>query len=125
MTCSNCSIGIEKYLNKINGINKVTVQLLQGEMDVDFEDDLINTQTIIQLVNKLGYKAYLSGEKNKQAKSQTVKLKRRFLISLVFLLPLLYFSMGEMLSLPVFEYKINVSIHWLFHYDIFRLISFH
>ncbi len=110
MTCTNCSSGIERCLAKTDGINSVSVSLIAGEMDVDFDREKISPQTIIALVEKLGYKACVYGTETGKIKSQSEVLKFRFIISLIFLIPLLYFSMGEALSLPVPTYEVDLCL---------------
>ncbi len=114
MTCSNCSMGIERNLSKIEGVNSVSVAFLEGIMHVDFDQTKISSQTIIAIVEKLGYRACIYGSETIKLKSQAQILKERFIVSLIFLLPLLYFAMGGMLSLPVFSYHVNVCIQAVF-----------
>ncbi len=108
MTCSACSAGIEKAVKKLNGVASVSVSLMGKSMDVTFDESVTSDAAIIGAVEKLGYTA---GEYGKAQEDDAVKkLKKRFLISLVFLLPLMYFAMGGMIGLPVPEHKINFII---------------
>ena len=101
MTCSACSAGIERTLNKTEGVCSAEVSLMGESMVVDYDESKISREKIIESVKELGYGASLFDESAwKKQKPATDSLKRRFLISLVFLLPLLYFSMGGMIGLP-------------------------
>ena len=101
MTCSACSAGIERTLNKTEGVRSAEVSLMGESMVVDYDESRISREKIIESVKELGYGASLFDESAwKKQKPATDSLKRRFLISLVFLLPLLYFSMGGMIGLP-------------------------
>lgn len=101
MTCSACSAGIERTLNKTEGVRSAEVSLMGESMVVDYDESRISREKIIESVKELGYGASLFDESVwKKQKPATDSLKRRFLISLVFLLPLLYFSMGGMIGLP-------------------------
>ena len=55
MTCSACSSGIERNLSKLNGIKYVNVSLIEKSMTIEFNPEIIKEQTIIEVVEKLGY----------------------------------------------------------------------
>lgn len=114
MTCSACSAGIEKYVGKLEGVISVTVSLLDKTMLVEYDEQLLVKEKIISVVEKLGYSAQLYGTKEQNKFSDALILKRRFLVSLILLLPLLYFSMGVMFGAPAFDKKINFAIQWFF-----------
>lgn len=111
MTCSACSAGIERTLNKQSGIISCEVSLMSESMQVDYDPEKITREEIIHHVLDLGYGVSLYDEKaTKVASSQADKLKKRFLISLLFLLPLMYFSMGGMIGLPVPSFGVNAIV---------------
>ncbi|MBQ3596883.1 MAG: cadmium-translocating P-type ATPase [Clostridia bacterium] len=107
MTCTACSSGIEKAVGLLNGINSVSVSLMDKSMTVDFNEQIVSIEVIISTVQKLGYDAMQTLTKKDD---YAEKLKKRFFISLLILIPLMYFSMGAMLSLPVPPTKINLPI---------------
>ncbi len=101
MTCSACSSGIERSVGRLNGVQKVEVSLMGECMVVEYDEETLTQSTIIQTVLDLGYGATLFDENVlKEKKPQPDKLKKRFLLSLLFLIPLMYFSMGGMIHLP-------------------------
>ena len=111
MTCSACSAGIERTLNKLSGVNKAEVYLMSESMSVEYDESLISREEIIAAVISLGYGASIYDEKAAALKKpQTDTLKKRFLISLIFLLPLMYFSMGGMIGLPMPSEIINYTV---------------
>lgn len=112
MTCVNCSSGIERNISRLDGVRSVTVSLLAGEMTVDFDENVVSVEKINATVNKLGYKSCVAGSETPKPKSHADLLKLRFLISLIFLVPLLYFSMGGMVGAPVFGYNVNLVIQF-------------
>ena len=57
MTCSACSAHVEKAVNKLDGVNKVSVSLLTNSMTVDFDGKTTSVQAIIAAVEKSGYGA--------------------------------------------------------------------
>lgn len=112
MTCSNCSSGIERNIKKLDGVKSVSVSLMEKIMTVDFDEQIITPEKIIAVVEKLGYTASVYGAKIIDKFSDAKKLKLRFFVSLFILLPLMYFCMGQMLSLPVPDKKINYALQF-------------
>ena len=113
MTCTACSSGIERNLSKLNGVINAEVSLMLKELNVEYDENLINEQTIIAVVEKLGY-TVLTGEKKQDKYVEAKKLKRRFFISLVLLLPLMYFSMGVMFGAPSLGKTVDLILQWIF-----------
>ena len=112
MSCANCALGIEKGISKLNGVTEVTVSLMGKSMTVTFDETILTCEDIIRTVNGLGYRAedYKDSVVNKD---DTTKLKKRFILSLVILIPLLYFSMGKMFNFPLPTNTVNFSIQAL------------
>ena len=114
MSCSACSAGIERTLQKINGIIHVEVSLMGECMQVEYDEQVVSHDAIIQVVSDLGYGIKLFEENPlKKEQPQPQKLKKRFLISLIFLLPLMYLSMGGMIGLPQPKVIISVTLQML------------
>ncbi len=122
MSCSACSSHVEKSVNRLDGVTKVSVNLLTNSMQVEFEEKITDAGTIIKAVEDAGYGANVKQEhgtsgaaKEKNAKKQTAKedsvlaMKKRLIFSIVFWIPLMYVSMGHMIyealgiAGPVFE----------------------
>ena len=120
MTCSACSSRVEKCVTKLKGVQKVSVNLLTNSMQVEYDDNILSTQIIIDAVMKAGYGASLQeiGQKNGQntaafsgkeitqsgsypIKLQIKNMKMRLAVSFIFLIPLMYVSMGHMVGLPL------------------------
>ena len=114
MSCSNCALGIEKAVGRLNGVSSVRVALMDKSMTVSYDEGAVSEEQIISTVIKLGYtaKPYMTKKADGIApkNDDANKLKHRFLVSIIFLLPLMYFSMGGMLGLPVPPHKINLII---------------
>ncbi len=114
MTCTACSAGIERTLNRLNGVEKAVVSLMDESMLVEYNEKEIEREEIIRAVTELGYGASLFDENVFKAKTpQPNKLKKRFFISLIFLLPLMYFSMGGMIRLPQPNVKISATLQMI------------
>ena len=110
MSCAACSARIEKVVGKLEGVRTVTVNLLMNNMTVDFDDDLLNHDKIIQSVIDAGYGASLPREENapqtaektaNPADEELAGMKTRLIWSIAFLVPLMYVAMGHMLHLPM------------------------
>ena len=102
MSCAACSSGIERAVKRLDGVESAEVSLLEKSMTVIYDESVLSVEIIIATVERLGYTAAIFGTtENKYA--DAVKLKKRFFISLFFLLPLIYLSMGKMLGAPTFE----------------------
>ena len=115
MSCAACSAGIEKTVSRLDGVESVEVSLMGESMLVAYNEKTIAREDIIAVVVHLGYGAALFDENHlKESKPQPNKLKKRFFISLISLIPLMYFSMGGMLSLPQPSMKISTSLQMLF-----------
>lgn len=100
MSCSACSSHVEKSVNKLTGIKSASVNLLTNSMMADFDEKVTSVDKIIAAVEDAGYGAAVfgEGEKKKMPTAQDAirKIKRRLVVSIIFLLPLLYLSMGHM-----------------------------
>lgn len=110
MTCAACQAHVEKAVSRVPGVDKVTVSLLTNSMSVEGK---ASASDVVEAVEKAGYGAKpmdassagmsrLEAEKEALEDHETPKLKRRLLISILFLMVLMYFTMGhKMLDLPV------------------------
>lgn len=102
MSCASCVARVEKAVNKVDGVTSCSVNLLTNSMSVDGD---VKSSDVIRAVEKAGYGASLKGNSSKENKSndeplkdtETPKLKKRLFSSLVFLLLLMYISMGHMM----------------------------
>ena len=105
MSCAACQARVEKAVAKVPGVSSVSVSLLTNSMGVE---GTAAPEEIIKAVKAAGYGAKLKKEKNPAgnddalADTETPKLRKRLLFSLVFLCLLMYITMGaHMLSLPL------------------------
>ena len=106
MSCAACSARVEKAVNAVPGVESCAVSLLTNSMGVE---GTASPDAIIQAVTNAGYGASVKGAEQRAASgadaladTETPKLLRRLIVSIVFLLILMYFSMGHsMLGLPL------------------------
>lgn len=129
MTCSACSSHVEKSVSKLTGVENVSVNLLTNSMQVEFDENKLDTAGIVKAVEDAGYGAAVkdgraksgtktSGQSDSQENSglsaveQNVKnMKKRLIVSLIFWIPLMYVSMGHMiyqwLNIPMPPFTMN------------------
>lgn len=102
MTCAACSARVEKVTGAVPGVEKVEVNLLRGSMTVEARDQSVQT-AIEEAVKKAGYGATVAGQKKPEEAPREDALKQmklRLIGSAVFLVVLMYFTMGHMIGLP-------------------------
>ena len=110
MTCSACSARVEKSVKALEGIQSVQVNLLTNSMNAEYDEKLLTSEQIISAVTNAGYGAAVKGEtRQKTEKSSATaaaeksrkEMKSRLIWSFIFLVPLMYISMGHMVGLPL------------------------
>ena len=113
MTCSACSARVEKSVKCLSGVQSVQVNLLTNSMNVEYDSSAVDDNGIISAVENAGYGASVKGGQKENAKQDAGSaadkaqkaMKSRLIWSFVFLIPLMYVSMGHMMwnwTLPSF-----------------------
>ena len=121
MTCSACSNGLEKYLNKQNGIKDASVNLVLAQAMVEYDENIIKDEDLSRFVKEAGFKTVNEKKANGYSKHS---LKTIMLFSVLALF-LMYISMGDMINLqlpqimdkhinPVGYVTIEISVTALF-----------
>lgn len=103
MTCAACAARVEKVAKAVPGVEKAEVNLMGGTMTVEAASGNVK-DAILQAVAKAGYGTSVAGEKLPETKSTDTgmrEIKIRIIGSAVFLVILMYFTMGHMIGLPV------------------------
>lgn len=122
MTCAACQAHVDKAVRGVAGVSDVTVNLLSGSMTVDYDEGCASAEDICRAVDRAGYSAAsqdagastpsgagaATPASRAALKSPTAKLeatadamRRRLVVSIVFLVLLFYLGMGHMLGWPV------------------------
>ena len=105
MTCAACASSIEKAISKKKGIKSAIVNLSTERLTVEFDENIILLDQIEEIILKLGYGIDKSESSSYLDKNiHTKKILIRFIISLIFTVPLLYISMGHMFSYEVVDF---------------------
>ena len=103
MSCAACSARVEKAVSKVPGVTSCSVSLLTNSMGVE---GTASDQEIVNAVVAAGYGAAPKGAKKEQTAAEeeealkdheTPKLRKRLIASVIFLVVLMYFSMGHMM----------------------------
>ena len=103
MTCSACSNGLEKYLNKQNGISKAVVNLVMANASIEYDEKILNQEKIEEFVKKAGFKS-LGEFKEIKTENKNKKEQVKFIIFTLLAILLMYISMGHMINLPTLPY---------------------
>lgn len=107
MTCSACSSRVEKCVGKLDGVNTVSVNLLTNSMQIDFDESKLTEEKIADSVTQAGYGMEIpTGKSEKKEEKEDIveknieNMKKRTIWSFIFLIPLMYVTMGHMAGLP-------------------------
>lgn len=118
MTCSACSNGLEKYLNKQDGILNASVNLVMANALVEYDEEKLDIKKIENFVKKAGFKSL--GIYNNQNENKPNYDKTKFIVFGVLAIILMYVSMGHMAHLPIPE-ALNMHTNPI-NYVVFLLI---
>ncbi|MGI0518533.1 heavy metal translocating P-type ATPase [Treponema denticola] len=142
MTCSACSSHVQRAVEKLEGAAEVQVNLLTNSMSVNYDEASLSTDKIIEAVEKAGYGVSLADSlknsssnknsadgktsgprsfQNDAAKLERDRIKKRLILSLVFMIPLFYVSMGHMASLPIPHFFHGIENALIFSFTQFLL----
>ena len=116
MTCSACSNGLVKYLNKQEGIKEASVNLVMATASVEYDENIVQDSDLDRFVKEAGFKSL--GERSKDGNG---KYERLFLIQFALLVVLLmYISMGHMAHFPI-PYVVD-KMHNPIVYTVFVIV---
>ncbi|MBR1540149.1 MAG: cation-translocating P-type ATPase [Clostridia bacterium] len=97
MTCSACSGGLEKYLNKQPGIEYASVNLVMAQAQIEYDEKKLSASDLDRFVKEAGFKSLGDDSSTTSRKSSF----RSLIVFAVLAIFLMYISMGEMFHLPV------------------------
>lgn len=116
MTCAACSRAVERALGKLEGVEEASVNLATERASVTYDPNLVRLPQIREAIVKAGYKP-LEIQRESQADANRERREKeistmwtKFIVSLIFTVPLFYISMGHMIGLPVPKF-INPEVH--------------
>ena len=109
MTCSACSNGLEKYLNKQEGIKQASVNLVMATASIQYDEKILNIENLNEFVRKAGFKS-LGEFKKINTENNNKKSKRKFILFTILAIIFIYISMGHMVNLPSLKF-IDININ--------------
>lgn len=109
MTCSACSSGLEKFLNKQDGIETASVNLIMNNASIKYDDSKLTLEQVEKFVDKAGFTSLGIDNLEKEEKKKSNEKYRLIEISVISIL-ILYISMSHMVGLPVIPF-LNMMTH--------------
>ena len=115
MTCSACSSGLEKYLNKQDGVINASVNLVMNNASIEYDDKKLTIEDLEKFVSKAGFESLGIDNFEKEQKKKG-KEKYKLIGFTVIAILTLYIAMGHMIGLPnipfldMYMYPINYTI---------------
>jgi Cu+-exporting ATPase len=116
MHCASCAALIETTLKKTEGVKTANVNFATEKLYLEFDPIEISIARIKKIIEDLGYKAReesleeeLYQKRERVKEEEIIEWKRRFVFSLIFSLPIVYLTMGEMIGLPIPDLFKNYS----------------
>ena len=103
MTCSACSSGLEKYLNKQDGIIAASVNLIMNNASIEYDDTKLTLEQVEKFVDKAGFSSAGIDNLEKEEKKKSNEKYKLIGISVISIL-ILYISMSHMGGLPVIPF---------------------
>lgn len=104
MTCSACASNVEKSVKNLDGVVRANVNLLNNSLMLDYDENIIDKSEIISAIKSSGYgviQQAVKEQRNANIDSDLLQMKKRAILSIILLLPLMYISMGHMLGLYI------------------------
>lgn len=131
MTCAACSTRVEKVLNKLEGVVKATVNLSNNKATIEYPSGVLDEETLIKIVGKLGYKAEVEVERDldreKELREKEIKsLKISFIISAILSVPLfsaMFFHMAGNMNILTngwFQLILSTPVQFIIGYRFYK-----
>ena len=132
MSCAACQVRVEKSVEKLEGVENVSVNLLKNSMEVEYDEKKLSEDGIVEAVVKAGYGAEPrksnsdNGKSTRKpadtAKEEYRRMKKRLVSSIIFTIPLFYISMGHMMGWPLPSILLGVENSAVFALVLFLLL---
>ena len=103
MTCSACSNGLEKYLNKQEGVQTASVNLVMANATIEYDEKKLDQAALEHFVKEAGFKS-LGEFKEIKTERKNKKEKIKFITFTILAIILMYISMGHMINLPTIPF---------------------
>lgn len=104
MTCAACAKTVERVTKKLDGVIESNVNLASEKLNIKYDPSKVGVSDIKRVIEKAGYKALEENTEDLDDRKKEKEIKllfNKFIISLIFTIPLLYISMGHMIGFPL------------------------
>ena len=119
MTCSACSSGLEKYLNKQDGIKQANVNLVMNNANIEYDEQKLTLEQVEKFIEKAGFTSLGIDTFEKESKKNGTEKYKLIAITIISLV-ILYISMAHMVGLPAIPF-LNM-VHHPVNYAIALLV---
>ena len=109
MTCSACSSGLEKYLNKQDGIKQANVNLVMNNANIEYDEQKLTLEQVEKFIEKAGFTSLGIDTFEKESKKKVTEKYKLIAITIISLV-ILYISMAHMVGLPSIPF-LNMMHH--------------
>ena len=109
MTCSACSSGLEKYLNKQDGIKQANVNLVMNNANIEYDEQKLTLEQVEKFIEKAGFTSLVIDTFEKESKKKGTEKYKLIAITIISLV-ILYISMAHMVGLPSIPF-LNMMYH--------------
>ena len=109
MTCSACSSGLEKYLNKQDGIKQANVNLVMNNANIEYDEQKLTLEQVEKFIEKAGFASLGIDTFEKESKKKGTEKYKLIAITIISLV-ILYISMAHMVGLPAILF-LNMMHH--------------
>lgn len=103
MTCSACSSGLEKYLNKQDGIVQASVNLIMNNANIEYDDTKLTLEQVEKFVEKAGFESLGIDNFERQEKKKSNQKYALIALTVISII-ILYISMAQMVGIPALPY---------------------
>lgn len=132
MTCAACAKAVERVVKKLDGVESISVNIATDKANIDYDPSKVKLSQIKAAIEKAGYKPIeevrnkVDVDEDKLRKEREMKsLFVKFIVAIVFAVPLFYIAMGPMIIKPIGPWPLPEIINPMtntFNYALIQLI---
>ncbi|EGT3674811.1 copper-translocating P-type ATPase [Clostridioides difficile] len=132
MTCAACAKAVERVVKKLDGVESISVNIATDKANIDYDPSKVKLSQIKAAIEKAGYKPIeevknkVDVDEDKLRKEREMKsLFVKFIVAIVFAVPLFYIAMGPMIIKPIGPWPLPEIINLMtntFNYALIQLI---
>lgn len=131
MTCASCSKAVERVVKKLDGVESVSVNIATEKASINYDSSKVRLSQIKKAITKAGYEPLddearknVAEDEDKIRKEKEMKsLFQKFIVAIVFAIPLFYIAMGPMIIKPLGPWPVPEIINPMTNTLNFALIQ--